>query len=419
MYLHVPKFIVIATGASLVSIEDSLEASFIQENLKLLQDGSKSFWIRMYKSHEVITPKEKQQVAALLVEKSPHGYDDIAVAVVLVIIIVVGLGAVLLRKRERSYNLCLLGRIVEGQAQEQSQEGGYLQTDKINLPQLQRNQTRVLLSTILHAVHCEEWTGGSQELCDRLGWSRMSGSFMTSVCDEGGLELIYQRWRTPEKGQKGHGGLGHSHDLPLEHNCNGHSQRGKSISTMQLSLFVSIWHPYSTPNGTVEDLECTEIPLEEPEPRTLTHQTRQGIPFLAVMVIVGDSLHNFADGLVVGAAFSSSAETGMATTVAILCHEIPHEIGDFALLLSSGLSVRNAVIMNLLSALTAFVGLFVSSEPEIQQWIFRVTTGIFLYLPLVEMLPHLSLFRVKTNRPCLMFLLQNLGLWYLPYNMCN
>lgn len=133
---------------------------------------------------------------------------------------------------------------------------------------------------------------------------------------------------------------------------------------------------------------------------------------LPYMITIGDGIHNFADGLAMGAAFSSSWRTGLATSLAVLCHELPHELGDFAALLQSGLSVRWALVLNFGSALTAFLGLYislsVSTGPEFEAWIFTVATGLFLYVALCDMLP--ALMNVKDKRPWLLFGLQNVGL---------
>ncbi|XP_066480458.1 zinc transporter ZIP4 [Tiliqua scincoides] len=133
---------------------------------------------------------------------------------------------------------------------------------------------------------------------------------------------------------------------------------------------------------------------------------------LPYMITIGDAIHNFADGLAIGAAFSASWKTGLATSLAVLCHELPHELGDFAALLHAGLSVRRALLLNFVSALTAFIGLYialsVATGEEFEAWIFTVATGLFLYVALCDMLP--ALMNVKDKRPWLLFGLQNLGL---------
>ncbi|XP_054980473.1 zinc transporter ZIP4 [Sorex araneus] len=184
---------------------------------------------------------------------------------------------------------------------------------------------------------------------------------------------------------------GHSHGVPLQ------------LAPSELRLPKQ---PHESSQADLVPDESPELLSQEPQRR------RPELRLLPYMITVGDAVHNFADGLAVGAAFASSWKTGLATSLAVFCHEVPHELGDFAALLHAGLSVRRALLLNLASALTAFAGLYaalgIGVTEQSEAWILAVATGLFLYVALCDMLP--AMLNVRDRRPWLLFLLHNVGL---------
>lgn len=115
---------------------------------------------------------------------------------------------------------------------------------------------------------------------------------------------------------------------------------------------------------------------------------------LGTLTVIGDSVHNFFDGVAIAAAFMVSPHIGIATTAAITLHEIPQEIGDFGLLLFSGFSKKKAVIFNFISALFAVAGallffFFSTQMKNIEGHALALTAGMFLYVSAADLLPEL------------------------------
>ncbi|XP_022094232.1 zinc transporter ZIP14-like isoform X2 [Acanthaster planci] len=150
----------------------------------------------------------------------------------------------------------------------------------------------------------------------------------------------------------------------------------------------------------------------------MTENGKVRIAAVAYMIVFGDGLHNFIDGLAIGASFSISVFQGISTSIAVICEEFPHELGDFAILLKSGMTVRQALLFNLLSALTCYggliVGILVGQLTSMEPYIFALAGGMFLYISLVDMLPELHTvnqhkeFRMSTSLK--IFAIQNAGL---------
>lgn len=134
---------------------------------------------------------------------------------------------------------------------------------------------------------------------------------------------------------------------------------------------------------------------------------------LATINLVGDAVHNLIDGMLVGASYMVSLPIGIATTLAVIMHEIPQEVGDFGVLIHAGLSVKKALALNFLSALTAMLGVILAivlgSEIEgFSLSLLPIAAGGFLYIAGSDLIPELH-HEVKVLRSLLQFVMILLG----------
>ena len=112
------------------------------------------------------------------------------------------------------------------------------------------------------------------------------------------------------------------------------------------------------------------------------------------LILVGDAFHNFVDGVVIAAAFLTSVPLGIATALAVIAHEIPQELGDFTILLHSGLSKTRAFAYNLLSSLTTLPGVIVgwfwlAEVREAIPFVLAISAASFIYIAVADLVPSL------------------------------
>ncbi|XP_055945182.1 metal cation symporter ZIP14-like [Argiope bruennichi] len=186
---------------------------------------------------------------------------------------------------------------------------------------------------------------------------------------------------------------------------------------------------YKINDATTEHMIVKSYPVEaEIANSHHTHHHEHTIHFekgkstiatVAWMIIFGDGLHNFIDGLSIGAAFSESILAGVSISVAVICEEFPHELGDFAVLLGAGMTMRQALLYNFLSAITCYLGLvlgiILGDLAEGAPFIFALAAGMFLYIALVDMMGELGEVLEEARQKGIkqqlkVFFIQNIGI---------
>lgn len=128
-------------------------------------------------------------------------------------------------------------------------------------------------------------------------------------------------------------------------------------------------------------------------------ESEESVHPVGKLVLVSDGVHNFIDGIIIGAAFLVSLPVGIATSIAVILHEIPQEIGDFGVLVHAGYSKMRALWLNFLSALLAVAGALLAfflgeTSEQLVSLILPIAAGGFIYIAMTDLIPELH----KTKR---------------------
>lgn len=115
---------------------------------------------------------------------------------------------------------------------------------------------------------------------------------------------------------------------------------------------------------------------------------------IGVMVLFGDGLHNFLDGILIAAAFLTDFHLGVVTSIAVIAHEVPQEIGDVAVLLHSGMSAARAMLFNIAASLTTILGgigayFWLEQVQSAQPYVLAVAAASLIYIAVADLIPGL------------------------------
>ncbi|KAJ3410175.1 hypothetical protein HDV05_004030 [Chytridiales sp. JEL 0842] len=199
---------------------------------------------------------------------------------------------------------------------------------------------------------------------------------------EQGLQYLHGRHvlsTTPTKSHAHINDLGHEASIP-------HLHAPRSILPSSSS---------SSSSSTVDEAQSD---ASKPRAQPSLWENFKTVKSVALLILIGDAMHNLVDGIAIGASFAFSIRMGLTTSIAVLLHELPHELSDYAILYSSGFSAWRAAYLNMLSNLTAYVGMsagillttktgFVDT---VRESVFALAGGMFIYIAVADLLPTLK-----------------------------